>query len=1415
MNKNKPLAADAEKEDIQIAYCKIFPPIGIARVGDSVQREMNRGWFVDPAIKDMRPDDFRYKDDEGKIKRQAAMFMIIAFDKEDKPLREITSTEADIVWNVHLANKKAAWFNFEGTKTALNAFAAKPNDIPLTIRNFQVGSINLVDNKTSYAPSQDRVDAYEINGGMQEIGGASIESGHKFEGTFKTATHVYLGELQTDASGRLIVLGGQGKSDAVNERGESIKDERWIRNYANNDDWYDDISDGPVTAKVTLKTGGAEVEVRGGAWVLVTPPDFAPDVKNVVSLYDVMEETAFREPSLLNITTPILRRPDQVSFELDIKPLLERMHSQRWVNARGLRGHGTSKAGDFQVENGNSPTLLDPDLSDKNSERGRQLRSRIVSVLRKPAYRTYINGDFSDQYKSPTAISQATTTFMPPLAGDEGDPEDGNPATWLSLTYLQYERFLQWSNNNFTSGVLGNNSDDMESLNSMTRKVLENCAGGAFYPGIEMTCIARDPRLYTEAFRFDHSKVGAGDISKFMALPWQADFWECQQHWWPAQRPDDVITSEELDAVLNKFAEDVEAVENNYEKVLFKRTRWDRGIGIRSRPSNAYLLSRILPEPSEGMSVEDYVTLMSGLSANPAKLKFDSIFSIFRRISGLGAYTDLIDEFSGDGSELASPWRVQYLSQESLDSYSGLYFHLIVASPSEIANILPTDSVQTLDEIRRSWNIYKFQNPATAAKILGQYANGALENLRSQIQRILNDVYGVLKSEPNDKTEKVSLGKFRQFLMGSVAALENEFAFRDFDSKSPEFLKLRTMEMMENAKDALYLRASNWAGDMDMVNEWKKMGFVLQKTVSFDGSGSRQSTNILQYENERLKYDGKSFREYFYYLMNIQDYPDFIPYSKLIAEEILNTAQFLIDQIGIFDADHPESFVQYSEQSFDAKLEEIYEILRSQAATALGWRTGNTRTDVISRIHDRAVFNQTDGAWLRFIANTGAMNKVSSLLFEVWSDEIGNGDPSLHHGNLYTNLLGSLGISLPPVNSRAYADNPDIDESSYIGSVFEMAISQHSEAFFPELIGMTLFLEWEVLSLVPGIRRNDYLGIDSHFWKMHVGIDNSTHGHGAKAKEATKLYLDGVLKDSGAKAVQEEWKRIWRGFVAFATAGYGYFTNIDGVDTLTLTRKHKGNPEEAIIELIGRKAHYGALNHTGKSLGGHRLNDLFEEPRIFVAELAASPYVTPGRPDESKLLNYLTTFEGPMYKVFDERDLELWRQWIAWLGESGDTDSNKTFLTKAQSMFLLMQELRELARSSGGHKRYKVEKASKKKTKEKNEKQLIANFFENGDIEGLMRALKEPENGWVIPYDPGSSPMILDLARVNNPMGAALDRRFPKLGNQIGRIILINWIEAGCPIPGEPTPEEPKSPPSKVWEGKKLLVQQIGMGAVH
>ena len=101
----------------EIAYCKIHPSIGVARVGNSPDE-----YFIGPeapGVHVVPPGGYKDAGDINKgiaprIKRQAARFRIYAYDAAGNVLREVTAAEADISWTVHLANKKAEWDRFEG-----------------------------------------------------------------------------------------------------------------------------------------------------------------------------------------------------------------------------------------------------------------------------------------------------------------------------------------------------------------------------------------------------------------------------------------------------------------------------------------------------------------------------------------------------------------------------------------------------------------------------------------------------------------------------------------------------------------------------------------------------------------------------------------------------------------------------------------------------------------------------------------------------------------------------------------------------------------------------------------------------------------------------------------------------------------------------------------------------------------------------------------------------------------------------------------------------------------------------------------------------------------------------------------------------------------------------------------------------
>src|SRR5947208_10497331 len=95
---------------------KIHPAIGIARLGNSTEH------FVGPEVPGVpaRPDgDGKFRDANGRIKRQAARYRIYEYDDAQPAAepKEVTVHSADvqqIEWTVHLANKKAAWFEFAG-----------------------------------------------------------------------------------------------------------------------------------------------------------------------------------------------------------------------------------------------------------------------------------------------------------------------------------------------------------------------------------------------------------------------------------------------------------------------------------------------------------------------------------------------------------------------------------------------------------------------------------------------------------------------------------------------------------------------------------------------------------------------------------------------------------------------------------------------------------------------------------------------------------------------------------------------------------------------------------------------------------------------------------------------------------------------------------------------------------------------------------------------------------------------------------------------------------------------------------------------------------------------------------------------------------------------------------------------------
>lgn len=539
---------------------KIHPAIGVARVGNSPAdffigpETPGRPAEGDSAIGSTVP---KFKDSSGLIKRQAARFRIWKYDDNGKgkyvPVEEKTLSSKDvewIVWTCHLANKKAAFFEFKGLRGD-PVFGPSGPSMPRR-------------NASTTNPK-----ALWLDPGKGTISGKSAKPVLFKKGALKSQIWPvappspdidYLGELRTDAEGRLVVLGGLGKVSSVTGAAA-------IHHYANNDGWFDDVSDGPVNAMIKIK--GIKNPIPAvGAWVLCGPPCFAPHSRNVVSLWDTLFDLAAREMTLptndakydgvlkplTDIAAEIKGKPwGAVTlskytpvFETDIWPILKAALDVVFLyrpakNVHGSFGHG-GIASIYKI-------LADPDPANQG------LRQVAFNQLHKPG----VAGD------------GMPSTDMPKLLGD--DPYD----EWkvanrhrLMLTPTQYAMLDRWSQNKFTSSTTAPPGLPAASItpDGLDRAALEGCVGGAFYPGIECSWQIRHPAIFLEPFRIkegaptqyagDKGAIEAGHFSRQMALPWPADFLQCRQEnhkrddtgvktdwgWWPVPRPHHVYASE-------------------------------------------------------------------------------------------------------------------------------------------------------------------------------------------------------------------------------------------------------------------------------------------------------------------------------------------------------------------------------------------------------------------------------------------------------------------------------------------------------------------------------------------------------------------------------------------------------------------------------------------------------------------------------------------------------------------------------------------------------------------------------------------------------------------------------------------------------------------------------------------------------
>lgn len=286
--------------------------------------------------------------------------------------------------------------------------------------------------------------------------------------------------------------------------------------------------------------------------------------------------------------------------------------------------------------------------------------------------------------------------------------------------------------------------------------------------------------------------------------------------------------------------------------------------------------------------------------------------------------------------------------------------------------------------------------------------------------------------------------------------------------------------------------------------------------VSFE---PEQQNNV----TEQTDFSKPTTQELYYYLVNSDRYPGVLNPAKKAVESVLARARLFSRM----------PFSHYSHEAFESYIKALYqhEVDRYKP---LNHRPKLSKTAYAWGIEQLAPTILTDGSWLQCVHQLAfyPAHPVGELLGRIYQDEIGNGKLEQNHPHIYQELLDSLGIKLPPIDSRDFIVHPGFIKGAFDIPVYLMAIAKFPATFLPELLGLNMAIELsglgnQYLRLSQALR---YWGINSAIVDIHTSIDNLSSGHSALAMRAIQLYLDDIAANSGTAAVDGYWRRIYTGF---------------------------------------------------------------------------------------------------------------------------------------------------------------------------------------------------------------------------------------------------------------------------------------------
>lgn len=318
----------------------------------------------------------------------------------------------------------------------------------------------------------------------------------------------------------------------------------------------------------------------------------------------------------------------------------------------------------------------------------------------------------------------------------------------------------------------------------------------------------------------------------------------------------------------------------------------------------------------------------------------------------------------------------------------------------------------------------------------------------------------------------------------------------------------------------------------------------------------------------------------------------------------------------------PEQLEGWIEQGV-ARVAEQYSAYLQERHAGGPRRFFSGRSHAMFFLQHVAPTKRVDGAWLYGLLPHWADHRFHGLI-RTYLEELGDGDPALNHVALYQKLIADVDCD------PGYA----LADDYYVQGAIQLALGQHGAAFLPEVIGYNLGYEQLPLHLLITSFELNELGIDPHYFTLHVTIDNASTGHARKAAQSVlSLMPMGAERD-------EFYRRVVQGY-KLNELGIGSTAVIQSFDL-----------EQEVIAMLERKRSFGQHMHSDYCrLEGRTINEWLGTPDqipAFLEALLKKGWIK--RDEDPANSRFWTLIDGagaPMFGVFSGYEKQLLWDWIA------------------------------------------------------------------------------------------------------------------------------------------------------------------------